>query len=308
LREAAVTGSIVRMQIVFTPTPTRNTGFVKRVRAFAKPRTPSRRPAALLVCAASAVLLMTLVGAFDTGAMPVLQRLGFWTLLIGLNAILWQTWFGLTVRRPGDWPRSAAIGAVVLNLPLPLEIALVMRLFGFAQGGNIAGEWSAALGISAIIFGAVLALGRRARPTPAEASIQPGGLLARAGAHSTRSLLAIRAEDHYCRVFLSDGRTPLLHHRFGDALVEVAALDGVQVHRGVWVADSGVQRAERAGRAWRLILADGTKLPVSAKCVPEARARGWLARTNADPATYSVPSLRRNASIVPETQDALRPE
>lgn len=296
------------MRSVFTPTPTRNTGFVKRVSAFAKPHEPSRRPAALLVCAASAVLLMTLVGAFDTSAMPVLQRLAFWTLLIGLNAILWQAWFGLTVRRAGDWPRWAAIGAVVLNLPLPLEIALALRIFGFPQGGNISGEWSAALGISAIVFGALLALGRRARPTPAETGIQPGGLLARAGARSPRSLLAIRAEDHYCRVFLSDGRAPLLHHRFGDALVEVASLDGVRVHRGVWVADSGVQRAERVGRAWRLILADGTKLPVSAKCVREARARGWLARINADPETYSAPPLKSDGAIIPETQGALRPE
>jgi purine-cytosine permease-like protein len=39
--------------------------------------------------AAATVLIATLVGAFGTGAMPLLQRLAFWTLLIAFHTMLW---------------------------------------------------------------------------------------------------------------------------------------------------------------------------------------------------------------------------
>ena len=103
-------------------------------------------------------------------------------------------------------------------------------------------------------------------------------MLAKAGVVAPDQVLAIRAEDHYCRAYLSGGRNALIHHRFSDALEEMADADGEQVHRGAWIANSGVARAERNGRAWRLVLPDGTAIPVSAKHAPRARARGWLNR------------------------------
>jgi len=109
-------------------------------------------------------------------------------------------------------------------------------------------------------------------------TMRPGGLLARAGLPSPAALLAIVAEDHYCRVHISDGSSALVHHRFGDALDEVAGLDGLRVHRGAWVADAGVTGAAREGRRWLLALADGSRIRVSARYVAALRARGWLSR------------------------------
>jgi DNA-binding LytR/AlgR family response regulator len=106
--------------------------------------------------------------------------------------------------------------------------------------------------------------------------IAPDGLLARAGIADPATLQAIEAEDHYCRLHLAGGRSLLILHRFGDALKEVADLDGAQVHRGAWVSAKDVAGAERYGRRWLLLLAGGARIPVSARFTKIARARGWL--------------------------------
>jgi DNA-binding LytR/AlgR family response regulator len=102
-------------------------------------------------------------------------------------------------------------------------------------------------------------------------------LLARARV-APEALVAIQAEDHYCRVRRRDGSSALVHYRFADAMTEVAALDGAQVHRGTWVAAAALRGAVRERRRWRLLLADGSSVPVSTSRVAETRSRGWLKR------------------------------
>jgi hypothetical protein len=259
-----------------------NTGFAKRARNFANRVAALPGFPILPIAGFAAALLMTIVGAFGTGQMPLAMRAGFWGVLLGWNILKWQIWFALLVRRPTDWPRASAIGTVVLNLPLPFEIGLVLRLFGIIDAPGPMQTWVKALAISMVVFLVLLIAGirRRAEPAPAVAiaptAIAPDGLLARAGITDPAALQAIEAEDHYCRLHLTGGRSLLLLHRFGDALREVAELGGAQVHRGAWVAAGGVAGAERDGRRWRLLLADGTRIPVSARFAGVARAKGWL--------------------------------
>ncbi|HVR89609.1 MAG TPA: LytTR family DNA-binding domain-containing protein [Novosphingobium sp.] len=266
------------MQRLRSSLPSHKPIFAKRVADFANRAMALPGFPAIPVCSLGAIVLTTVVGAFGTGAMPIGVRVLFWTALIGTNAVIWQAWFALTVRRPRDWTRSALLGAVLINAPLPLEISLILKLFGIEQDPDLTSGWTRALAISAVII--VLALTLRARQSTARpaSAIKPGGLLAKAGAASPDQLLAIRAEDHYCRAFLADGRSVLIHHRFSDAVNEMATTDGAQVHRSAWIANIGVARAERNGRSWRLLLPDGTAIPVSAKCAPLARERGWLSR------------------------------
>jgi hypothetical protein len=161
---------------------------------------------------------------------------------------------------------------------------------------SAAGIWMRALPISALVFVCCGLIGwtvmRRLRPVaetpPAAAPVattspvaapvaaEPG-LLARARVRP-EALLAIAAEDHYCRLHHQGGASVLILARFGDALAAVADLDGAQVHRGAWVAADAVAAALRDGRRWRLRLVDGTSVPVSTSHVAEARRRGWLAR------------------------------
>jgi hypothetical protein len=258
-----------------------NAAFAKRARNFANRVAALPGFPVLPVAGFAAAMLMIIVGAFGTGQMPLPMRAGFWGVLLGWNMLKWQIWFALLVRRPTDWPRASAIGTVVLNLPLPLEIALSLRLFGVVYAPGPAQTWAEALAISMVVFLVLFIAGVRRRAEPARVVaapfvVAPDGLLARAGIIDPAALQAIEAEDHYCRLHLTGGRSLLVLHRFGDALREVADLDGAQVHRGAWVSAKGVAGAERDGRRWLLILADGARIPVSASFTKIVRARGWL--------------------------------
>ena len=262
----------------------RNGAFAKRVRRFANRARLLPGFPILPVAGAAAAVLMVVVGAFGTGLLPLATRIGFWAVLMAWNIAKWQLWFAFVVRSPRDWTRAVLIGTPLLNLPLPLEITLALRLFGIAVSPRrLPHVWLDALAISAALF-AVIYLAQRRYRSPAVAAapaITPGGLLSKAGVACPTVLHAVRAEDHYCRLYLADGRAPLVHHRFGDALAELAGFDGRQVHRGAWAASAGVVAAERDGRAWRLVLAGGARLPVSTRFVADLRAQGWLNRTGA---------------------------
>jgi hypothetical protein len=201
------------------------------------------------------------------------------------------------VRKHGDG-RASIIGAVLLYLLLPLEIKAALALCGSGAAMALATTvWIEALAISFILFVLLILIGRRlggARIAEAPPAIRPDGLLARAGLASPAALLAIVAEDHYCRIHPRDGTSGLIHHRFRDALDEVAGLDGLRVHRGAWVADAGVRSAGREGRAWLLELAGGGTIRVSPPYVAAVRGRGLAqtAKIVVRPAAPPPPSAR----------------
>src|SRR4051812_11927930 len=237
-------------------------GFANRVRGFVKPT--AARVAALpgfpilWVASAAAAMLMVVTGGFGTGQLAFGTRSLFWLMLLGWGCVKWQVWFVLTVRRPADWMRAALVGSLLLNLPLPVEIGLCLRILGVAGGPGPWETWLRAAALGAAVLAPIYVVTRWPRPAlvPATAAPIANGLLARSHV-AAEDLLAVAAEDHYCRVPRRDGSTILVHYRFADALAEVAALDGVQVHRGFWVAAAAVRGAVRDSRRWRLMLADG---------------------------------------------------
>ena len=252
----------------------RNRGFANAAGNFAKRVAALPGIGPLAVGGIAAIVLATITGAFGTIAMPYPQRLGFWSLLIGWNIAKWSAWFAWRVRAPRDWRRAAAIGAIAINLPLPFEIPVVLRLFGVAAPIDPARVWIEAAAISLTLF-ALLLLARRSRHPKAAAPAETG-ILFRAGIRDLAEVHAVRAEDHYCRIHLAGGRSLLVLARFADLRAELAGVDGEQVHRGAWIAAAGMDGAVREGRAWRLVLADGTRLPVSDSRAAAVRERGWL--------------------------------
>jgi hypothetical protein len=250
----------------------------------------------LWISVTAAWVLTTVTGAFNTGLIPLAPRSLFWGLVLGWTLVKWQTWFAFTVRRPADWTRASLIGGLLLNLTLPLETLLFIRIIGLNATTGALGTWLYALIISIALFAVIWATTNRmgfVRHGTESACAAPDGLLVRAGV-TAEALVSIQAEDHYCRVRRRDGSSALVHYRFANALREVAALDGAQVHRGIWVAESAFCGAVRDGRRWRLLLADGSSVPVSASRVTEARSRGWLKRTsstNPAPAPQSAVAL-----------------
>ena len=90
-------------------------------------------------------------------------------------------------------------------------------------------------------------------------------------------VLALQAEEHYVRVYSSDG-AELVHYRFGNAVKEMPDELGLQVHRSWWVAESAVRSAKRGDRRWQLTLVTDVDVPVSDSYVKAVRERGWLKR------------------------------
>ena len=90
-------------------------------------------------------------------------------------------------------------------------------------------------------------------------------------------VLALQAEEHYVRIYSDDG-AELIQYRFGDAIAEMPAELGLQVHRSWWVAEKAVRSAQRGSRRWQLTIGTDTSVPVSDSFVAAVRERGWLKR------------------------------
>ena len=248
---------------------------------------PPLRP--LIAGSLFAILACVLTGPFGTGNLPLPSRLVFWLVLIGWNSLKWWLWYGWVGPRTSGRPSAvlaALLGALLLNATIPLEIDLMFRAIGRPLALPWAGLYLSALLVAGSISVLIAAL-RGSRPAatvpaPAEAPPAPSpGLLAqRAGLPDLSGLLWVQAEDHYLRLVLADGtgqyRRPLVLFRMGDALAELAALPGLQVHRSAWVAAAAVAGARRDGRRWKLRLIDGSEIAVSETHLPAVRAAGWL--------------------------------
>lgn len=250
-----------------------NRGFVNAARNFVKRARGLPGFPMLLIGGGAGVVLATITGAFGTNAFQLGTRFAFWAVLIGWNVVKWTAWFAWRVREQRDWRRAALIGSIAINIWLPLEIPLALWLFGVSSEVDPGRIWLEALGISATLFVILFFTGRRPSRPRAHADKR---ILFRAGVRELADIHAVRAEDHYCRLHLADGRSLLILARFADVLAELGDIDGEQVHRGAWVAAAGVDGAVRDGRAWRLLLRDGTRLPVSASYAACVRQRGWL--------------------------------
>jgi len=224
--------------------------------------------------AAAAILLMTTSGAFATLDLPLPKRLAFWSLLIGTNLLLWIGWFAWRVRSPGDWWSSVLVGTLVVNLPLPAEIAFFGRLLRVPVAIGWVRSWANAGLISFAILLILFITIRRRRAI--DRPLFPKGRLWRAGFRDPADVAWIMSEDHYCRIGRPDGSTILLHARFADLAKELEATDGAVLRRGHWAAASAVLAIDRRDRKWHVTLKNGSTIAVSATAASGLRARGWL--------------------------------
>ena len=99
--------------------------------------------------------------------------------------------------------------------------------------------------------------------------------LKRSSNSSVDDVLALRAEEHYVRIYAA-ADSELVHYRFGDAVAELPESLGLQVHRSWWVAEKAVVSASRGDRRWELRLVNDVAVPVSDSYVATVRERGWL--------------------------------
>ena len=251
------------------------TVFAKPVRFFAKSAPRWRCFPELPLVMLAIGIVAAISGAFGTDHIAPLPRLAFWLLLMGWNAVKWTAWFTFWVRKQTHWWPAAFGGTVAINLPLPAEIASFLTLVGHPTLPASVKVWSFAALIALILLAGFAWVNGRRTPQSDVDDATPKLL---AAGSSPERLLAVKAEDHYCRLFEKGGNQRLVYLSFGALLGELAQLDGAQVHRSAWVSDRGVESAVREGRAWHLVLPCGERLRVSDTYRAEAKRRGWLAR------------------------------
>lgn len=114
-------------------------------------------------------------------------------------------------------------------------------------------------------------------PSPAAPTTQvPSSLLDRLPERLGRHVVALEAEDHYVRVHTDRG-SALVLARLSDAIEELAALDGVRVHRSWWARREAVASVAVNGKGLLLTLTTGLQVPVSQAYKEVARQAGLSA-------------------------------
>lgn len=247
------------------------------------------------VIAAVVGLLLTFVGALDTGDLPFLPRLAYWEILMLSGAMIGlgvteavEKWGWLRSNPPLEIP----LVAVLIALPLTFMVVGTSNLFFQTRPPS--------LEALAIMFGITFAISlamttlnylihwpaRGAKAADAADNTEPD----RNNAVSPPSrfadrlplpmraekIIALEAEDHYLRVHFEDGRSTLILMRVSDAIAELPADAGAQTHRSWWVAKDAVRGVTKADGRATLTLNAPLEAPVSRSYYKALNEAGWL--------------------------------
>jgi LytTr DNA-binding domain len=232
-------------------------------------------PVALLGAA-----FMAVAGPFGTWQEPLIERLGFWILGIGVCGLV-----GLALDHPlrrvvwlrvrpgarallivaliaGPAGLLASIAAAVLQrspINWPVYFRTLPEILLVGAGLVALLRFTARRGADAV--------GPAAADDPRLDGLLPLKL-------SGARLLALEAQDHYVRVHTDRGATLVLMG-FETALAKAAHLDGRRVHRSWWVARSAITGVDRGDGRATLSLQGGTLAPVSRRYARSLRSDGW---------------------------------
>lgn len=235
--------------------------------------------------------VLAMIGPFGTYLdLTLPERLIYWLGIMVVNwlqitAALW-TVERLAADRNVAWPLQTSAACLLAAVPATFEVIWLETTFRPNALGYLP-PWGQIYVYVVILSLAItlplLALYRRRWPaapggaeTPTERKPQAEpAFLRRIPAALGRELLCLETEDHYLRVHTAVGNDLILH-RLRDALTELEGADGLQVHRGYWVARAAVADVERDGRKTALVLVNGLRVPVSRSFQPQLKAAGWL--------------------------------
>lgn len=223
---------------------------------------------------AAIVLLFTVTGPYGTAqSMPLIPRFAFWLILhsgawlasiIGVVAglVLLEGLISKKIIR-------IFVGALLATPAVGFVITLVNwgwnhSALSWAEFGK---QTQDALPLSVVFSGICFLVMRGSKDVPLSMGNQPeaparSSLLDRLKPENRGTILYLSAEDHYTAVTTSRAQELVLI-RFSDALSELEAEDGLQVHRSHWVAKSHVDKLARDNGKLTLILKDGREVPVS---------------------------------------------
>lgn len=233
---------------------------------------------------AAVVLIFWVTGPYGTSdRLAAIPRLGFWLVL---HAVAW----GIAVvtivvvntlflhSMPSLLARMA-LGTVIAGVPVGLATeAISLMTFGGTPTMSTIVESIASGLLLCALFCALTFMTMSSKqaealsPAPAPEERAEVPLLRRLKPENRGPILHMTVTDHYTEVTTSRGRELILL-RFSDAIEELGATPGLQVHRSHFVADSHVERLLRAEGRLAILLKDGREIPVSRSRIEAVRAR-----------------------------------
>lgn len=198
-----------------------------------------------------------------------LPRAGLWVAAVLIATVPMSIAVQLltSLPRPVLWPGLEAMMAHYLSV-LVIGGAVTLLFNLIKPGQSSAPEMIAPLPVRPAVSPAVSSV---PRPGPAPSNPLIDLLPAALGS----DVIALEMEDHYVRVHTALG-SELVLMRLRDAMVHVAQIEGMQVHRSWWVARAAVEDVVREGRNVRLTLARGIKAPVARANVAVLREARWI--------------------------------
>ncbi len=246
-----------------------------------------RRLVRNLAVALAAGLFLSFMGAMETMDWPLTRRLLYWIPLMMMLTPIGMVADLLAPRLPAPLQPPAIMWGV-MSLGLAVPITLFVWLYTSAFNG-----WAPNPAALPVFFGATLTITlamtgigvlmehpgalthAQPAPTPGAPPSQARFLERLPGKLMGGTLYAVKAEDHYLRLYTSKGEDLILM-RLADALAELEGLEGAQTHRSWWVAKEAVQEVKRAEGKVSLMLTGGIEAPVSRANVKPLREEGWL--------------------------------
>ena len=246
-----------------------------------------------------AALILTALGPFGTWTASFESRFITWSVFAfgGYACFRPVIVAGDALAAQSSLPRWVIMAAACVLASLPTTLLVAAMFSGSGWRGVTAGELSSLYPQVLIVGGTVTLIqllvrrdprsaGEAVGPTfvadtptptvPEIAALSPNAaFFAKLPPHLGREILCVENEDHYVRIHTTLGSTLLLM-RLRDAIVQLATIEGEQVHRSWWVARSAVSEVLRTERRIALKLIDGREVPVSRSAIPTLRKGGWL--------------------------------
>lgn len=229
-------------------------------------------------------LFLALIGATDSYQYSLTLRLSLW---LGLCAVAWFFAFAIeaAIKSAGArWQRPivwwAALSACLAAAMVPV-IFLVNSNRSEAPWGDLwlfAGNSiaiSAALTAIRMVVGNMFAEPVSAQIPAAESGAGTPAILGRlTPALQTARLLALESEGHYVRV-ITDTGSELVLIRLRDAMAEVGAVEGMQVHRSWWLAREAVGETRSRDGKLEVSIGEDRWVPISRSYRAAWREAGW---------------------------------
>lgn len=170
-------------------------------------------------------------------------------------------------------PARIILAALLSSVPQTLATAWAFSLV--QPGRRFAPADLAALFVAVLVVQLIFALvafALNSRDSAPAIARTPPKFLDKVPPHLAGDLIALEAQDHYLKVHTDRGAHMMLM-RLADAAAQLSEDQGLQVHRGWWVANDAVASAGKS----QLRLRNGLIVPVSRTYLQAVRNRGWTA-------------------------------